>query len=193
MKTREQYEDIIQKGICMILPKMPPQDIRPAYQQQDNAGKVMQTDDSTYEYLPFTPADNFIYIRVKISDTPIGPYVSATGVVEITNTINATITIYGSQSSQLAKCVYALLATDSIVQFFSSEGLFYQSISDRIDELREIINEQWYERHEFTISFGETTAIRSPENIKPVKADDADIRKFTYENDTKIGEDIIDL
>lgn len=191
MRSREQYEDIIQKGICMILPKMPPQDIRPAYQQQDNAGKAVLSDDSEYEYLSFTPADNFIYIRVKIDDTPIGPYVSAEGNVEITNSIVATITIYGSQSSQLAKCVYSLLSTDTMIQYFGSENLFYQSISTDIDELREILNEQWYERHEFTVTFGESTIIRSP--FKVTKAEDADIKTVTHEGTIKINEGEIEI
>lgn len=193
MRSREQYEDIIQKGLCMLLPKMPPQDIRPAYQQQDNAGKVTESDDSTYEYIPFTPNDNFIYIRVKLGDTPIGPYVSLTGNVEITTSIEATITIYGSQSSQLSKCLYGLLATDFIVQFFAGEGLFYQSMSTNIDEMREIINEQWYERHEFTVVFGETTSIRLPQDVKPVESEAANVKTVVHEVDNKIGEDIIEL
>jgi len=188
LRTREQLEDTIQKCVCQLLPKMPPQDIRPAYQQRDMAGKAYETDSQNYEYRGFSPNDNFIYIQVKIGSEPIGPYVSETGTVQITNLLQAKFIFYGPNSYQLALCLYSLLATEGALSYFETENLYISNKSENIDELRELVNEQWFERHEFTLNLYESLDIKTPAQLKVVPAESTNIKVIAYEDNEKIGE-----
>lgn len=189
MRTRQQLEDIIQRVVCELLPKMPPQDIRPAYQQQDMAGKDVLNDDTTHSYRGFTPDDNFIYITVNIGKGTVLSEVDASGNVRTGCGVTATFTLYGSQSAQLALCLFNLLKIPYAVDYLESYNLFLTNIADEIDEFHEIINEQWFERHEFDVSFIEPVNIRSPQYPNKASNSSVDIRVITNDDS---GTNIID-
>ena len=186
MKSRKEFEDIIQTVICQLLPKMPKEDIRPAWQQEDNAGKSILNEDSTHNYSGFTPNDNFIYVKCELGPDNDNTIINDNGDTETTNTVDTTITFYGPQSYQLSLQLFSLLKLTDTLQLFESYGLFFFDMSTSIDELHELINELWYERHEFSIVFKESVSIKLPQSVKPVQAQRANVRIFGYENSDKV-------
>ena len=162
MKSREQIEDTIQRIVCELLPKMPPQDIRPAYQEYDNASKAIFGENGSFETTGFTPQDNFIYITAKIGSGNALTGINNSGDVTVGYAVDVTFTFYGNQSPQLALCLFSLLEIDHAITTFESFGMYLHTKDNEIAEMREIINEQWFERHEFSVTFLIAENIRSP-------------------------------
>ena len=165
MKSREDIENIVQRITCKLLPKVPPEDIRPTYQQNDKAGRSIVTEDGTQQYIGYSAQDNFIYITVVLGSGSQA-YVYDDGIVKTTARRTVTFTFYGSQSSQLSLCLYSLLRLPQAISAFEHYGLYLQSIDDEISEMRELINEEWFERHDFTIIFNEIVTVKVPQDIQ---------------------------
>lgn len=166
MKTRQDIEDIVQRVVRKLLPKMPSQDIRPAYQQNDMAGKSLLGNNTLDNYTGFNPTDNFMYIRVNMNPNTSESIVLDDGTVQITTQRAVTFTIYGEQSANIALCLASLLRTPASISCFEFCGLYLVDIDEQISELHEIINEEWYERHDFTIYLRESVTIPVPREIK---------------------------
>ena len=166
MKTRQDIEDIIQGVVCALLPKMPPEDIRPAYQQHDMAGKSLISDDGETDYTGFSPYDNFMYIRVKLSPQNSQSVTNTDGSIQIITEREITFTIYGDESANIALCLNSLLQTQAAIDELQSHGLYLLEIDTDIDELHEIINEEWYERHDFVARYNEIVTIPCPSFVK---------------------------
>ena len=162
MRSRQQLEDCIQRLVCDLLPKMNKQDIRPAYQQQDNAGKDILNENSEHAYRGFTPNDNFIYITVSIGTNTVLTSVDRQGNVQTGFEVVSNFCFYGNQSSQLSLCLFNLLDIPYALDYLESHKLYTLKKDEEIAEMHEIINEQWYERHEFSVRFILPECIRSP-------------------------------
>lgn len=166
MKSRQQIEDTIQRIICELLPKMPPQDIRPAYQEHDIASKVIFNEDSSIQTTGFTPDDNFIYITAKIGSDTTLTGINNIGEITTGYAVNTTLTFYGSQSAQLSLCLFSLLSIEHALSSFEANGFYLYKKDNEIAQMHEIINEQWFERHEFNVTFLVSEVIRSPFEYK---------------------------
>ena len=67
MRSRIQYEDIIQEALVKIVPQIAPQNIRPAYQDYDIGGTTQSIESGIDTSFGFTPEDNFIYFTITTS------------------------------------------------------------------------------------------------------------------------------
>lgn len=171
MKNREWYEDSIQSVLCRCLPKMPPSNIRPAYNKtlltnpfatnhmdardsmKDGVRAARNTTDIIYFWWHFDPLD---YLSTEVNDT-----VSAVVLFKLT------VTCYGENSMTNAMRIRAFLRTDGIL----SEMLQMQSVlwkEPTLTSFPEEINGQWWERTDVDISiqtliddfdFGEEAAL----------------------------------
>lgn len=162
MNSRQYYEDSIQRLVCALLPKMPPEDIRPAYQQNDLAGKSVLNTDSEYDYVPFSYSDNFIYIQVFLGQNTLPGFMSDAQDGEVTLGIRSKFVLYGPESSALALCLWTLLQSSTAIEYFERLGLYIAQYSEDISEFHEIVNEQWFERHEFELYLSTSENIVNP-------------------------------
>ena len=187
MRKRQEIEDTVQRLVCCLLPKMPPSDIRPAYQQNDMAGNVILNADQEYEYKPFNINDNFIYIQCFIGPNTLPGYVSLAGDAEISNGVQIKYIFYGPESAQLASCLWTLLQTEFAIEYFQRMCLEIAYYDPDITELHEIVNEEWFERHEFTMYFTAVEKIINPYKPCPAEQAPVDVRTQSFE----LGETIV--
>ncbi len=193
MKSRQQIEDTIQRVVCELLPKMPPQDIRPAYQEEDNAGKTIFGQNEEAQTVGFTPQDNFIYITAKIGTDTALTSINNNGVISTGYAVNTTFTFYGSQSPQLSLCLFSLLEIEHALNTFEMLGMYLQSKDNEIAQMFEIINEQWFERHEFSVVFLVSESIRSPFIDETASSNSVKISATVVDIDKTISSDILEV
>jgi hypothetical protein len=174
---------------------MNPKDIRPAYQEQDNAGKDILQDNLEHTYAGFTPEDNFIYITVRFGTNTILTSVDSAGNIHTGYSADVTFTIYGNQSSELSIALASLLKIPYSIQVFEQNNLFITQYAQDIEEMHEIINEQWFERHEFDIKLVIPTVIKSPfyPNSVNTKSVSNSIKVIAHENNKLIEDKIINV
>ena len=193
MKSREYIEDTIQRIVCELLPKMPPQDIRPAYQENDTASKIVYGENDEVQTVGFTPLDNFIYITAKIGTNTALTSINKQGDVNTGFAVEVTFTFYGNQSPQLSLCLFSLLEIDNALSSFESGGLYLYQKAEEISEMRELINEQWFERHEFDAVFLCTETIRSPFEYKEAQSSSVSISSVMVDGDKEIKGNIMEV
>ena len=154
MRTRQETEDLIHDVLCKILPKMAKSRIRPGYQTDDIAGDSVLDESGEYVIKPFTPQDNFIYFLVKFENNDLLPDISQSEDAISNRYITINISCYGEESNAYACVIYALFRSDYIIQYLNSYGLYLNTVST-ISELRELVNEEWFDRHNLNITLNE--------------------------------------
>lgn len=153
MRTRQETEDLIHSILSKILPKMPKSRIRPGYQTDDIVGDTVLDDAGNYIIKPFTPKDNFIYFGVKFGGDLL-PNVSQLSDAKSNRQITVNISCYGEDSNAYAYYLHALIRSNYILQMINSFGIFLQTVSE-ISGMRELVNEEWFDRHNVTITLNE--------------------------------------
>lgn len=156
MKDREWYEDSIQSILCKCLPKMPPSNIRPAYQKteqtnpmglnhmdvsdplKDGVRAARNTDDLVYFWLHFDPLD--------LLSTEVGEEISTVVPFKLT------VMCYGKNSMPNAVRVRAFLRTPEVLTEMLGMNSVLKS-EPRMTTFPEEHAGEWWERSdvEFTI------------------------------------------
>lgn len=176
MRTRRQYEDIIHDFICRILPKFPPEDIRPAYQPVTSyTGKNMVSlnpaDDGITGY---SNVDNFMYFVVKFDNVTALPYIDEDGSADTTRILEVTCTVYGESSANVALLLDTLILGPDAQAFLHQYGLHtYNESSWSVSQMNEEINGQYWERHDVSFRLMESIDLVVP--YEPEIAEKADI------------------
>lgn len=169
MRTRIQIEDTIQYILCKMLPKVLPRNIRPAYQEYDNAGNVEVTDGNEYLYKEFTPNDDFIYFTPHFNTSDSESEIMPDGKVEMRRGITVKISVYGENCAANALTLMALLRSFPVMNYLHTQNLFIQDIDRQTIELHELANEQWYERQDFNFMLNEVVTVENPMSILPAE------------------------
>lgn len=173
LRDRKTIEDILQRIFCAILPKLPPQRIRPAYQQDLKNGDYIVNDSGETEIKPFTPYDNYMYFTVIFDTDNTQSFTCENGDVNIRRGFKVSLDFYGDESSSLALCVQSLIRADSYMYALEANGLYLQSVDETINQMWENVNEEWTERHNFNININECVNIANP--LPNTNAEDYDI------------------
>lgn len=163
MKTREQYENIFQTATTKMLPKFPLENIRPAFQKRGGkTGKVIKEDGTAVALTPFDNGSDYIYFNIKLDTENSESYVYPNGEVDITRVFQVVYTIYGNNSAGVALLIKSLIRTQFMQNFFNQNG-FYLLNEDEISQINEVINEEYWERRDLTLTFNERVEIKVPE------------------------------
>ena len=178
MRTREDIENLFQSIVSALLPKMNPKLIRPAYQNDDSAGKPVLCEDGTYKYVGLTAEENYIYIRAHQVPQGTQPVVYEDGRIETIITYPIQISVYGDQSSNIALCVFSMLRSQAVLQMLESNGLSLVTMSDDITDMHEILNAEWVHRCDFEYTIQEVINIPTPKFVKEA-ASPTNIAKLT--------------
>ena len=163
MKTREQYEDIFQEATTKMLPKFPLENIRPAFQKKGGKnGRVIKEDGSAVALVPFENGSDYIYFNIKFDTENSESFVYENGDVDITRTFQVIYTCYGNNSAGVALLIKSLIRTQFMQTFFTQNG-FYLLDDEGISQLNEVINAEYWERRDLTLTFNERVEIKVPE------------------------------
>lgn len=175
MRTRQEYEDIIHDLICRMLPKFPPEDIKPAYQfnrtySGKNAIALTPEDDGIMGY---TNVDNFMFFVVKFDPLTFQPYADAEGNMDTNRVIEVTCSVYGESSANVALLINSLLLGSDAQLFMQGYGLHtYDDFSWGITQINEEINGEYWERHDVTFKLIESIDLVVPYFAQPaIEAD----------------------
>lgn len=182
LRNRRTIEDIFQRVFCSILPKLPPERIRPAYQQDMVNGDYIVNEFGETEIKPFTPYDNYMYFTVIFDGENTQSFLNADGSTSIRRGVKVAVDFYGEESSQLAICLQSLVRAESFMYTLEAQGLYLQQVDENINQVWELVNEEWVERHNFSITFNECVEIANP---KP------NVIAKDYEVDIDIDMDVV--
>ena len=166
---RIDIEDTFQRMLCEMVPEVDNQNIRPAYQQNELAGKYITNEFGETEVVPFTPHDNFIYFTVIFDSEETQSYTFPNGDVELRRGVSLQVSCYGEDSEDISSKIFSLIRADSFMYMLQAQGLFLQSMDDTINQLWENVNEEWIERHDFTAKYNKVFKIENPLPNKPAK------------------------
>lgn len=186
MRTRSQYEDIVHDLICRMLPKFPPQDIKPAYQaDRSYLGKndisLSPADDGITGY---TNIDNFMFFNIKFDSVLTQPFVDIDGSADLSRIIEVQCSVYGQSSNNVALLIYSLLMGYDAQAFMHSYGLHtYDELGWNIIQVNEEINGQFWERHDVIFKLTESIDLVVP--YEPELGKEADI---TYIVDGEVSD-----
>lgn len=169
LRSRATIEDIIQRILCDILPKFKPNRIRPAYQTEMKNGDYIVNEFGETEIIPFTPHDDFIYFAIIFDTDDTQSFTYPNGDVQIRRPISVSLSIYGGHSSEISLCVFSLIRGDSFMYKLQSKGLYLQNMDETINQMWELVNEEWFERHDFSIRFNEIVNIENPKPNLPAE------------------------
>ena len=163
MKTREQYEDIIQQAITKMLPKFPLENIRPAFSKRGGKnGKVIVEEGKAIAMSAFENGCDYIYFNIVFDTEDLDAVVYEDGSVDITRVFDVIITLYGNNSAGLAVLLKSLIKTQYMQSYFNQKDLYL--LDDKgIQQLNEIINAEYWERRDLTLQFNEKVDIKVPE------------------------------
>lgn len=176
MRTRRQYEDIIHDLICRILPKFPPQDIRPAYQSnRDYASKnSISLDPADDGITGYSNEDNFMYFVVKFDPLTSMPYIDEEGNANVTRVIDVTCSVYGESSANVALLINTLVLGPDAQSFLQQYGLHtYNEMGWSINQINEEINGEYWERHDVSFKLSESIDLVVP--YYPVVAKETEV------------------
>lgn len=162
LRSRIELEDIFQRMLCDMLPDMDPQNIRPAYQQDMKNGKYVTNEFGETEIIPFTPYDNFIYFTVLINPNSSQSYTLPNGATQLRQEVTLQISFYGEESSELSTCAFSLVRAEGIRYLLEAQGLFLRTMDEEISMIWELVNEQYFERHDFSIVYNQSIEIANP-------------------------------
>lgn len=175
LRTREELEDIFQRMVCEMLPKMHPQDIRPTYQQDLKNGKYVTNEFGETEIIPFTPHDNVIYLTVTPNSGTTQSYTTPAGFVRLRQEITLQISCYGEESSELSACVFSLARVEAFRYMLEAQGIYLETMDETIGQIWEIVNEEYMERHDFNIVYNQCVDIANPLMNKVAKTYKTDV------------------
>lgn len=168
--TREQYEDFFHTIISSMLPELDKRLIRPSYQ---SVGGLAAKNTINQQYNDgvsgFTYKDDFIYFRVDFE----GYKESFTGYGNptIQRFVDVSISFYGENSALYCLKVISLIRISAIIDMLEKNGLYLYN-TDTPSATHENINNEWWERHDFKITFNENLVIEEPESFKTLSADE---------------------
>ena len=149
MRSRIQYEDIIQEALVKIVPQIAPQNIRPAYQDYDIGGTTQSIESGIDTSFGFTPEDNFIYFTIRMDNTDAKPQITESGDISIRREMTVYVYCSGKDSPAIATIISAVIRTNALLNFLEQNDIYLQDTGS-VDEMWELKNEQWFERHDFT-------------------------------------------
>lgn len=166
--AREYYEDIFQEMLSQMLPKFDRTAIRPSFQSEGGYAAKNEINDNFDDGISgFSNIDNVIYFRVKFNPGITNSEIAKDGAISVLNIIDLIINVYGKNSSSIALEIYSKLFADDIKFFLNSNGIFLMTIPGSIDEFREVINRQIWERHDLTIRYNVEEEIENyAKNVK---------------------------
>lgn len=162
LKSRIELEDIFQRMLCAMLPKMPPQDIRPTYQQGMKNGKYVTNEFNETEIIPFTPYDNVIYITVTTNPNSTQSYTLPNGITQLRQEVSLQISFYGGNSAENSTCAFSLMRVESFRYMLEAQGLYLQNMDETVAQFWELVNEEYMERHDFSATFNQSIEIANP-------------------------------
>ena len=153
LKSRIELEDIFQRMLCAMLPKMPPQDIRPTFQQAMQNGKYVINEFGETEIIPFTPSDNVIYFTVTTNPNSTQSYTLPDGTTQLRQEVNLQISFYGGNSSELSTCAFSLMRVEAFRYMLEAQGLYLETMDETVSQM---------ERHDFSATFNQSIEIANP-------------------------------
>lgn len=175
LRSRIELEDIFQRMLCAMLPNMPPQDIRPTYQNDLKNGKYVTNEFGETEIIPFTPHDNVIYFTVVLNPNNSQSYTLPNGATQLRQEIRVQFSFYGEESAELSTCAFSLMRVEAFRYMLEAQGIYLETMDEEVAQIWELVNEEYMERHDFNAVFNQSIEIMNPIMNKVAKASSIDV------------------